>query len=176
MNKRKIMKLILPVVIVVLLSMGYDYFEDASKTVKGAIFNEIKQSNPEMQKENYRLVEVEDSEYHLAILNDPNRIWVFEVNNYFGLHVASLSNAFNLYDGLNKDSLYVKSGKLIFGTVSIPDGKIAKVNGKQIKHSLYLGDYFNEGKFAPLYKNLYFFYLDAPLKVENMGFHTLTVE
>ncbi|WP_221563410.1 hypothetical protein [Alkalihalobacillus sp. TS-13] len=90
----------------------------------------------------------------------------------FGEVVASIDSGMNLYEHIKKGSDHFYNNKLTFGTVEIPEGKMATIDGEPVT-TLALGEYFKSSNFHADYENLYFYHLETPKEINGGMFETV---
>ncbi|MCF6409421.1 hypothetical protein [Pseudalkalibacillus salsuginis] len=167
------MKLKLVVLVVLFFGIGiYTFFQMTEPTVEAAVSKTIIESEYERSNDSFELVEVPDSNYYLAIYNEPNQILVLESKDLWGRYNTSVDSGMNLYAHTRKGSDHFMNDKLKYGTVEIPEGKTAFIEGKPVS-ILGLGRYFSETKFYADYKDLYFYHLETPKKIKAGAFDTI---
>ncbi|MGP4080787.1 hypothetical protein ACTWQL_12780 [Pseudalkalibacillus sp. R45] len=167
------MKLKLLVIVMIILGTGvYSFLHMTEPSVEKAVSKEIAETGYDRSKDPYELVEVPDSDYYLAIYNDPNQMLVMNVRSLWGGYIASIDSGMNLYEHIKKGSDHFYNNKLTFGTVEIPEGKTATIDGEPVT-TLALGEYFKSIKFHADYENLYFYHLKTPKEVSAGMFETV---
>ncbi|PLT28597.1 hypothetical protein CUU66_17670 [Peribacillus deserti] len=139
----------------------------ASPSAKAAILKTIKQEDNSSASQKHQIVQIPDSPYTLVIFDSPHKIGVFKTKEFLGKFSTTLETGFNLYEStFKKDANYFVNNKLVYGLTTIPEGRHAYVNHKKI-HVFPLEKYFSSSRYAWDYKNLYFFYLNEPIKVHS---------